>query len=247
MRCLALTLTTSVLLGLCTVNAEERASTDWITLVGEGASEVWKGKVKGWLDASEVEVDPKNPRRLVAKPGKGILVNGKTGRASNLVTKESFGDVEIEVEFFIPKGSNSGVKFHAVYEIQIKDSYGVKELTGDDCGGIYPRAEAKPKYHHIDKGIAPLVNASKPPGQWQKLHAIFLSPRFDAEGKKSAHAHIVKATLNGQLIHDEVDLKTPTGDNWTKKEVASGPLLLQGDHGPVAFRNVRVRPYLAKK
>jgi hypothetical protein len=243
MRFLAFTVTLLLLLGLRPVRAEDAPAAPWITLIGEGASEVWKGQAKGWIVAGDVVVDPKNPRRLSTKTGKGILVNGPKGRASNLVTKESFGDVEIELEFMIPKGSNSGVKFHAVYEIQIKDSYGVKELTGDDCGGIYPRAEAKPKYHHIDKGIPPLVNACKPPGEWQKLNAIFLSPRFGADGKKIAHAHIVKATLNGKLIHENVDLKTPTGDNWKKKEVAAGPILLQGDHGPVAFRNVRVRPY----
>jgi len=51
----------------------------------------------------------------------------------------------------------------------------------------------------------------------------------------------VKATLNGQLVHENQELKTPTGTNWTKKEVAEGPFMLQGDHGPVAFRNVRIR------
>jgi hypothetical protein len=214
----------------------------WIELVGEKAGDVWKGKLGGWITAAGVEVDAKNPRRLTPKDGKGVLINGKAGRERDLVTKQSFGDVELEMEFFIPKGSNSGVKFHSLYEIQILDSYGKKELTGDDCGGVYPRAEMLPRYRHIDKGIAPSKNACKPPGEWQKLHAIFLAPRFDAEGKKTANAKLVKVTLNGVVIHENVELKTPTGHNWVKQEVATGPLLLQGDHGPVAFRNVRVRP-----
>jgi len=222
------------------------ADASWITLIGEdAAADVWKSKTAGWIRGGGVELDAKNPRRLIAAPGKGVFVNGKSGGEADLVTKQAFGDVEVELEFFIAKGSNSGVKFHAVYEIQIYDSHGVKTLTGNDCGGVYPRAELKPKYHHIDKGIAPLTNACKPAGQWQKLHAIFLSPRFDAGGKKTAYAKLVKVVLNGALIHDNVELKTPTGHNWTKKETATGPLLLQGDHGPVAFRNVRVRPYKA--
>ena len=49
---------------------------------------------------------------------------------------------------------------------------------------------------------------------------------------------------DGEVIHEDLELKTPTGHNWDKKEVAKAPLLLQGDHGPVAFRNVRVRPYV---
>jgi hypothetical protein len=216
----------------------------WIELVGPKASpDVWREPPEKWLVAGDVAVDPKGPRRLVARPGRGVLVNGKSGRESDLVSRQSFGDVELEMEFFIPRGSNSGVKFHAVYEIQICDSHGKKDPSGDDCGGVYPRAELKPRYHYLDRGIAPRTNACKPPGQWQKLHAIFLAPRFDTGGKKVANARLLRVTLNGRLIHDNVELKTPTGHNWKKKEKATGPLLLQGDHGPVAFRNVRVRPY----
>lgn len=213
----------------------------WIDLTGGDPAQVWRGKTDGWERAESVSLDPKNPRRLSFKPGGAIWVNGEKGRARDLYTKRSFTDLEIHVEFLIAKGSNSGVKFHGVYEIQIIDSYKAKELTGDSCGGIYPRAELKPRYHHIDKGIAPKVDACKAPGEWQTLEAVFLSPRFDANGKKVANAKIVTATLNGQLIHENQELLTPTGNNWNKKEVASGPLMLQGDHGPVAFRNVRVR------
>jgi hypothetical protein len=138
------------------------------------------------------------------------------------------------------------VKFHALYEIQIFDSYGVKDkdLDGTHCGGIYPRAELKPTYRYVDKGIAPKVNACKEPGTWQTLDAIFVAPRFDAAGKKTANAKIGKAILNGQVIHENQEMETPTGHNWHNKEMSTGPLLLQGDHGPVAFRNVRVRPYV---
>lgn len=217
----------------------------WKDLLTDSPGDVFKSPSKGWYFADEVGLDPKNPRKLVGKPGHGTYVNGKDGRERDLVTKESFGDVELELEFLMSKGSNSGVKFHSVYEIQLCDSHGRKgPLTGSDCGGIYPRAEFKPPiYRHLDKGIAPKVNACKAPGEWQKLTAIFRAPRFDADGKKVASARLVKATLNGQVIHEDLELKTPTGHNWDKKEVAKAPLLLQGDHGPVAFRNVRVRPY----
>ena len=214
----------------------------WIDLFAGKSLDALKGKTAEWAVAESVQLDPKNPKKLTFKPGSGVLVNGEKGRAPDLLSKESFGDVELHLEFLIPKGSNSGVKFHAHYEIQIFDSYGVKELTGADCGGIYPRAEATPKYHHIDKGVPPKVNACKEPGEWQTLDVIFLAPRFDADGKKTANAKIVKATLNGKLIHENQELQWPTGANWKNKEVATGPILLQGDHGPVAFRNIRVRP-----
>lgn len=219
----------------------------WTVLVGDKADKVWKESLGGWLYAGGVAVDEKNPRRLTTTPGTGVFVNGKTGRERDLTTRASYGDLEVELEFFMPRGSNSGIKFHSVYEIQLCDSYKKKTLTGSDCGGIYPRAEMKPVYHSIDKGIPPTTNACKAPGQWQKLHVLFLAPRFDADGKKTANARIVRARLNDVVIHEDVELKWPTGHNWRKAEVARAPLLVQGDHGPVAFRNFRVRPSRAAK
>src|SRR5207248_11764131 len=108
-------------------------------------------------------------------------------------------------------------------------------------GGTYPRADPA-NSPHIDKGFPPRVNAAKPAGEWQTLDIAFTAPRFDAGGKKTANATFVKVVLNGQVVHQDRDVGTPTGHAHIKPEVATGPLLLQGDHGPVAFRNVRVRP-----
>lgn len=223
------------------------ADDPWKDLFARNKLDAFTGKTDGWKWAGAVTLDPANPRKLAFEPGSGILVNGTKGTAPDLYTKEKFGDLEVHVEFLISKGSNSGVKFHGLYEIQIHDSYGKKgELTGDDCGGIYPRAELKPRYHYLDKGVAPKVNACKAPGEWQTLEATFRAPRFDADGKKIANARIVRATLNGRVIHADQELLTPTGHNHTRPEVPTGPLMLQGDHGPVAFRNLRVRVPAAK-
>ena len=105
----------------------------------------------------------------------------------------------------------------------------------------FPRAEMLPKYHHIDEGYPPKTNAAKPPGTWQTLDILFRAPRFDASGKKVANARFVKVTLNGQVVQDDLEVPCPTGNNWRNPEHPTGALLLQGDHGPVAFRNVRVR------
>jgi uncharacterized sulfatase len=220
------------------------ARAGWIDLSGPKWQDGWRGPTKGWEVVGEVSLNPDNPRQLVGKPGSGVIFNGAKGRARDLYTRDDFGDVEVQLEFLIPKGSNSGVKFEGLYEIQICDSSGVKKLKGSDCGGIYPRARLLPRYTYLDEGIPPRTNACRPPGEWQTLDAIFLAPRFDAEGKKLANARLVKAVLNGQVIHEDVELKTPTGHNWVRTPPPTGPLMLQGDHGPVAFRNVRVRPYL---
>lgn len=214
----------------------------WLDLAGDKEMAAWAGPAGGWTFAGGAELDPQNPRRLTAKEGSGVLVNA-AGKARNLITRQKLTDAEVHVEFLIAKGSNSGVKMLGLYEIQILDTFGRKELTGDACGGVYPRAEEKPKYHHIDKGVPPKVNAAKPAGEWQTLDLVFQAPRFDAAGKKTAHAKFVKVVLNGQLVQENVEVPHPTGAAWRlKKEVPSGPLFLQADHGPVAFRNVRIRP-----
>jgi hypothetical protein len=216
---------------------------DWINLLGAKPFEAWEPAGDDWQIVGDVELDPKNPRKLNGKPGDGVLWNGAKGSTRNLITKQKFIDVETHVEFLISKGSNSGVKMMGLYEIQILDSYGKKVLSGDDCGGIYPLAEEQPRYHHIDQGVPPKVNACKPAGEWQTLDITFKAPRFDANGKKISHARFVKVVLNGQVVHENVDVDFPTGSAWRlRKEIPAGPLYLQADHGPVAFRNVKIRP-----
>jgi len=124
---------------------------------------------------------------LTALPAPGDrLVNGATGGSSNIVTTSRYGDVELYLEFLLAAKSNSGVYLQGVYEIQILDSFGVVQLKYGDCGGIYTRSvEGK-----LVGGRPPLVNASRPPGQWQSFHLWFQAPRFDAQGRKIAPATI---------------------------------------------------------
>ena len=214
----------------------------WISLTGEHPLDAWRQPTAAWYEAGDARLDPKDPKKLAPVEGRGVIVNGKSGRTRNLVTRTSFGDMEAHLEFLVPKGSNSGVKFQGLYEIQILDSYGIARPTANHCGGVYPRAELLPKYHYLDDGVPPRLNAAKPSGEWQTLDVVFHAPRFDPTGKKTADARLVKVILNGRVIHEDVALKTPTGHAWHDQEVAKGPLLLQADHGPVAFRNIRVRP-----
>jgi hypothetical protein len=151
------------------------------------------------------------------------------------------------LEFLLGDGSNSGVKLQQRYEIQLFDSYGKKELSGTDCGGIYPHWKFRRNgrgLNYIDQGVAPKVNAANPAGQWQALHIVFTAPRFDNKGNKIENARFVSVTLNDQEIHRDVEVDSPTGNASSPlPEVAKAPLYLQLDHGPVAFRNVRVKPF----
>lgn len=166
--------------------------------------------------------------------------------ARDLVTIAEYADVDVRLEFMIARRSNAGVKLMGLYEIQIFDSFGKTRLTGSDCGGIYPRGEDKPRYHTIDDGVPPRFNACKPAGEWQTLEIRFLAPKFDGD-KKTSPAKFVRVALNGVVVHRDVAVNYPTGVNWRlAKEKPSGPLLLQADHGAVAYRNVCIRPLVSR-
>jgi Domain of Unknown Function (DUF1080) len=234
-----------MVLAITALGGRNVASSDdggWIDLIGDHGFERWRAPTGDWIEGGAARPDPQKPTKLKSEPGNGTLVNGVTGKTRNLVSARDFTDIEAHLEFMIPKGANSGIKFEGLYEIQIFDSFGIAKPTASHCGGIYPRAELLPKYHYLDQGTPPRVNAAKPQGQWQSLDVVFRAPRFGPDGKKIKNARFDKVVLNGQLIHEGVELKTPTGHAWRLKERASGPILLQGDHGPVAFRNIRIRP-----
>ena len=215
-----------------------------IELTNENSLAAWHSAAgeQTWQVAGNVRLDDSRPKALIVQTGDGVITS-LIGDCPDLISRQLFSDVHVHLEFMIPRGSNSGVKLMGLYEIQIKDSHGVSNPSADDCGGIYPRAEQRPNYRLIDAGTPPRVNAAKPAGEWQTLDIVFVAPRFDARDKKRSNAMFVKVVLNGRVIHENVELAYPTGKAWRlEREVSRGPLLLQGDHGPVAFRRVRVRP-----
>ncbi|WP_157986686.1 3-keto-disaccharide hydrolase [Chitinophaga alhagiae] len=179
------------------------------------------------------------------KEGKGVVINHPSEKARTpLVTKQHFGDIEISLEFMMAKGSNSGVYVQGKYEIQLADSWTKLMPASGDCGGVYQRWDrARPAGSKGYEGIPPLQNACRAPGLWQHLVIRFRAPRFNAQGEKTGNARFEEVYLNGVLVQSQVEVTGPTRSPSTSdKEVATGPLLLQGDHGKVAFRNIRYRP-----
>jgi len=199
----------------------------------------WRKPTGTWSVVRGVTLDPADPEKFSIAPGQGVLVNSANGHTVDLITEPEFGDIQAHVEFCITKHSNSGVYLMGRYEVQVYDSYGVEKdkYPGIECGGIYPRWI---KEQNVE-GHSPSVNASKPPGEWQTFDITFRAPRFDVDGKKIANAKIVKLVHNGKVVHENIDLNGPTRGPIAEDEKPIGPIRLQGDHGPVAYRNLRVK------
>jgi hypothetical protein len=143
----------------------------------------------------------------------GIATN--TPPSSNLVSKQKFKDFRIQAEYKLGPESNSGIYLRGRYELQVLDDFG-KPVESHGHMSIYG-------------WTAPLVNASKPTGEWQTMEAILVGNR-------------VTVVLNGQKVHDNAEIQAITGGALDADEAAPGPILLQGDHAKVWYRKVTVTP-----
>jgi hypothetical protein len=208
--------------GTCSTQAEPgRAPSDALVLFDGKDLSHWRGRRGRPADWSIDE------GAMVIKPGTG-----------EITSVEEFGDCQLHLEFASPvpaRGAdqgrgNSGVMFFGRYEIQVLDSFENLTYADGQAAAIYGQ-------------FPPLVNASRPPGQWQTYDIIFTAPRFKPDGSLESPAYVTMLH-NGVLVHNQtavigamayraVGTYTPHG--------AKGPILLQ-DHGnPVRFRNIWVR------
>lgn len=143
----------------------------------------------------------------------GILKSEKSG--SNLITDEKFNDFKLHVEFRIPKGSNSGVYLRGRYEVQVTDGLGLAPAP-DQLGAIYGF-------------ISPSEMMAKEPGEWQSFDVTLIG-------------RMVTLSVNGKTVITNQEIPGITGGALDSNEGEPGPLYIQGDHGPVEYRNIIITP-----
>ncbi len=182
--------------------------------------------------------DGKNLDQWLA--GENKLVDGciEAGGAVSPATKESFGSFQLHIEWMPPKDfkgpwynqGNNGVLIHGLYEIQIFDSYNEKIYADGMSGAIYGQTP-------------PLVNAMRPPGEWETYDIAFTAPVFD--GERLVKPARVTVFHNGILVQNDEEIHGPTGHRILpayKKPIVKGPIILAGHGCPVRFRNIWLRP-----
>lgn len=147
------------------------------------------------------------------KAENAVLISPKSG--SNLVTERTFTDFKLHIEYRYAKGSNSGVYLRGRYEVQIADSKGLEPLK-DQLGAVYGF-------------ISPSEMVAKEPGEWQTYDITLVG-------------RMITVVANGTTIICNQEIPGITGGAIDSKEGEPGPLLLQGDHGPIEFRNIVITP-----
>lgn len=142
----------------------------------------------------------------------GILVNTKSG--INLLTNDTYEDFKLHIEARIPKGSNSGIYLRGRYEVQVEDIYG-KDPSNILFGAVYGF-------------LTPNEMAANPAGEWQVFDITLIGRR-------------VTVIANGKTIINDQIIPGITGGAIDSNEASKGPLMLQGDHGKVEYRNITIR------
>jgi hypothetical protein len=149
-------------------------------------------------------------------PG-GILKNTveKGTHGTDLVTDKKFWNFTVRYEFMTPENSNSGFYLRGRHELQILGDYKSGKASINGNGSIY-------------NFKAPDSFVTKPSGEWQTAEATIIGNR-------------ITVIMNGVKIHDNVECNKATGSEIDNKVTEPGPIFLQGDHGTVSFRNIRIK------
>jgi hypothetical protein len=178
----------------------------------EGFTSLFNGKdVAGWKLRN-----PQGHNSWSVLEG-GVLKNTveKGVHGTDLITEKKFKDFTVRFEYMMPDGSNSGFYLRGRHEIQLLGDFKSGKTSEGGNGAIY--AFRKP-----DQFV------TKPAGQWQTVEATII-------GNK------ITVVMNGVKIHDNVECNRPTGGEIDNKVTEPGPILLQGDHGTVSFRHLRIK------
>lgn len=198
-----------------------RSLAGWKTQAGDGEN-LWC--------VGRATLDPSDPTRYLVTPNGNELINNTPGhgKSLDLYSTVVHGDAIITLEVMVPKESNSGIYVMGEYEVQVLDSHGKDANPGSgDMGAVYgAQPPTRPKY--------------KAPGEWNTYEIHWRAPRFNAQGQKTQNARFLKVILNGATIHENLEMPGLTPGGVDGREKPEGPLMFQGNHGAVAYRNIRI-------
>ena len=194
------------------LNPQPAEAANWSTVGGVYANR----QVPGHLEATE--------------EGQEVLVNlPDDQRQSDLTTSWEHEDMDLSLDFMLPKGGRSRLFLQGRYAVELVDSWGRDSVGADGCGGIAQHA--------------PRLNACRAPGLWQHLDIKFRAPRFNENGQKTTNAQFTEVALNGSVIHQDMAVDAPSANAPWGDEKEQGSLVVSGSGSPLALRNINYKSY----
>ena len=197
-----------------------------------------------WRLAGGATASRTRPLALAAVTGTGIIVNlPAPGARGPLFTLWEHGDLDLSFDVLLPRGASSGVYLMGRYAVLLSDSWGSRTPTSASLGAIPRRmSDARSAGHEGFEGTPPRQLVSRAPGLWQHVEILFRAPKFSGP-EKVANARFAKVTVNGVVVHENVEAPGPTDGAAFSDERTTGPLMFPGDHGPLAVRNLQYKSY----
>ncbi|MGV3763294.1 family 16 glycoside hydrolase [Parapedobacter sp.] len=193
-------------------------------LIANAQTHVFTTPTKGWESVGKVTVPLSKQQTITTSPGDGVLVHAseRKGRPEDLVTASAYGDIELAFDYLLAEGAEATLYLHGIYPVTLADSRGVATPTALTNGAVadYP----------------PRQQVGRAPGLWQRLHIQFRAPRFDSQGHQTAPARLLRATLNGVTIHEDVQLQAPERANGE----AEAPVRFAVSRGAVALKDFTI-------
>jgi hypothetical protein len=189
-----------------------------ITITGKRAPTLVRNRSPDWGTSVDLLAKGLAGWEIRSRDGKngwtyanGVLTN--TPPSTDLVSKQKFTDFKLHIEVNVPPKGNSGIYLRGRHEVQVQDDYG-KPTCNRCMGGVYGQ-------------VQPMTNPAKPAGEWQSVDITYVGRR-------------VTVVLNGVTIIDNQEIPGITGGALDSNEAESGPIMLQGDHSGVQYRNIRI-------
>ena len=218
-------LTSTFLLACCILGSQAQVASE-----GTIDLTAFNQPIAGWQALGDVAVPWTNQRAMDGSPGEGLWAHipKRKNKADDLITTSAYGDIELEFDYLLASGSRATVYLHDAYPM----------VLADDGSGVSPHVESNGGI----PGYAPRQQVSRAPGLWQHLKVAFKAPRFDNAGTKIAPARLLRAELNGIVIHEDIPLQPLPG----RAEKSLAPLRIAVANGPIAFRNAKITPLSEK-
>lgn len=192
---------------------------------------------RSWSVVGDVITNPDKSDDFKKATGTGILLAETSKTEAYLSTNVSYGDIEMEFDFLLNKGTTAAVLLQGRYRLNLSDSWAETTPSFTSMGGI---SQQNVQGSAAFSGATPLVHVAKAPGLWQHVRLRFRTPQFNND-RKTKNALLEEVYINGCLVQQNLELAGPSVGSSLTSEESSGPVVFYSSSGALALKNLKIR------